>query len=66
MQQLILSKDERPAPDLRPAALTALGAALADSIPAGEALDEGDPRTRDLAARVSAAFASIGGAISGR
>ena len=66
MQQLILSKDERPAPDLRPAALTALGAALADSIPDGEALDEEDPRTRDLAARVRAAFASIGGPVSGR
>lgn len=66
MQQLILSKDENPAPDLRPEALTALGAALAASIPGSDALDASDPRTRDLARRVSGAFASIGGAVEAR
>ncbi len=66
LQQLILSKDERPAPDLRPRALSTLGAAMAASIPTGDALDASDPRTRDLARRVRGAFASIGGPVGPR
>ncbi|MDB2576469.1 hypothetical protein N9Z54_04615 [Planctomycetota bacterium] len=66
LQQLILSKDERPAPDLRPAALSALGAAMAASIPTDDALSARDPRTRDLARRVRGAFASIGGSVGPR
>ena len=66
LQQLILSKDERPAPDLRPAALSTLGAAMAASIPTGDALDASDPRTRDLARWVRGAFASIGGSVGPR
>ena len=64
-QQLIVSKDERPAPDLRPAALSALGAALAASIPEDTALTATDVRTRELARRVRECFASIGGSIGG-
>ena len=64
-QQLIVSKDERPAPDLRPAALSALGAALAASIPNDTALTATDVRTRELARRVRECFASIGGSIGG-
>jgi hypothetical protein len=66
LQQLILSKDERPAPDLRPAALSTLGAAMAASIPGEQALDASDPRTRDLARRLRGAFASIGGPVEAR
>lgn len=66
LQQLILSKDERPAPDLRPAGLSALGAAMAASIPGDDALDSTDPRTRSLARRVRGAFASIGGPVEAR
>jgi hypothetical protein len=61
--QLILSKDEQPMDNLRPRALTTLGAAMAASIPSDDELDQDDPRTRELAARVRAAFASIGGAV---
>ena len=60
-QQLILLKNEQPAQDLRPPALTELGAAMASSIPADADLDQSDPRTRTLARRVRGAFASIGG-----
>jgi len=66
LQQLILSKDERPAPDLRPAALSTLGAAMAASIPTDDVLDASDPRTRELAQRVRGAFASIGGPVAPR
>lgn len=62
-QQLIVSKDERPAAGLRPAALSELGAALAASIPKDSALTAADVRTRELARRVRDCFASIGGAI---
>ena len=62
-QQLIVSKDERPAAGLRPAALSELGAALAASIPMDAALTATDVRTRELARRVRDCFASIGGAI---
>ncbi len=61
--QLILAKNEEPSVDLRPGPLTTFGAALATSIPSDEALSQADPRTRQLAARVRAAFASIGGGI---
>ena len=66
-QQLIVSKDERPAPDLRPAALSTLGAALAASIPSDTALTATDVRTREGlgARRVRECFASIGGSIGG-
>lgn len=63
VQQLIISKDEQPVSNLRPRPLTSLGAALAASIPTGKAIPD-DPRTRELAERVFAAFASIGGAVS--
>lgn len=62
-QQLIVSKDEQPAPGLRPAALSKLGAALAASIPTDAKLTDEDGRTRELARRVRACFASIGGAV---
>ncbi|MEM1452907.1 MAG: hypothetical protein AAGI22_27640 [Planctomycetota bacterium] len=62
-QMLILSKDEQPGSDLRPGALSVLGAAMAASIPAGDDLDAEDPRTRELARRVRDAFASIGGPV---
>ncbi|MEL6429488.1 MAG: hypothetical protein AAFU73_19615 [Planctomycetota bacterium] len=50
---------DRGAP--RPGALTAYGAALAASIPTDAELMGAAPRTRELAQRVRAAFASIGG-----
>ncbi|MEM9381118.1 MAG: hypothetical protein AAGB93_14295 [Planctomycetota bacterium] len=63
-QILILSKDEQPAPDLRPGPLTALGGAMAASIPADDALDAEDPRTRALARRIRGAFEAIGGPVA--
>lgn len=63
-QQLIVSKDERPAAeDLRPGPLTELGAALALSIPSDLDLEGEDVRTRELARRVRECFAAIGGPI---
>jgi len=47
----------------RPAPLTALGAALAASIPEDAALEGEAQRTRDLAQRVRDAFAAIGGPV---
>ena len=64
--QLILSKDEQPTENLRPRSMTELGAAMAASIPTNDALDQSDPRTRALAARVRSAFASIGGPVVAR
>jgi hypothetical protein len=58
---LIIAKNEEPVEGLRPAPLTEFGAALAASIPADDELDQEDDRTRALASRVRAAFASIGG-----
>ena len=63
-QQLIVSKGEERVVDLRPGALRRLGEAMAASVPAGDSLEGDDPRTRDLAARVHAAFASIGGPVA--
>ena len=49
--------------EARPAPLTALGAALAASIPEDAALEGEAQRTRDLAQRVREAFAAIGGPV---
>lgn len=62
-QHLIVSKNEQAAEDLRPGALTELGAALAGSIPSDKKLLAADSRTRELASRVRGAFASIGGPV---
>ena len=61
---LIIAKNEEPIEGLRPAALSEFGAALAASIPSAEELSQEDDRTRALAARVRAAFASIGGPVT--
>lgn len=62
-KQFVVAKDEQPAPDLRPGALTEFGRALAGSIPTDDDLMGADPRTRDLAARVRECFRSIGGPV---
>ncbi|QDV05356.1 hypothetical protein Poly30_08530 [Planctomycetes bacterium Poly30] len=60
---LILAKNEEPMEGLRPAVLSEFGAKLCASIPSDQELSQSDPRTRELAKRVRAAFASIGGPV---
>ena len=62
--QLIIAKNESMIEGLRPATLSEFGAALAASIPSDDDLESSDARTRDLAARIRGAFASIGGPVT--